>query len=79
MIKPYKYMKVKLSLLGVSSEILKIISQEKVIKYDNLLDSLISKDGSKIKPLFLPSLSFLFLLGKISYSQKEDILKYEAK
>ena len=45
------------------------------ISYDNLYTKLSTKFGDEIKYLFIPSLDFLFLLGKIKYISETDSLE----
>lgn len=76
MIKPTKYLNLKYSLLNVSSEILKILSEYKVVKYYELYERLIDKLGSKSQVRFSASLSFLYALGKIKYHKEIDSIEF---
>lgn len=75
MIRPHKYMDIEYSVLNVGGIILLILRNRVNITYDELLDDLIMEYGEKSKAVFIPALSFLFLLGKIEYEQDTDILK----
>lgn len=72
MIKPHKYLNLNLSVLNIGSIILSLLKQEKIMKYDHLLEKLIDNKGEDVKDIFLPTLNFLFLVGKIQYYQKTD-------
>lgn len=75
MIRPHKYLDLNNCVINISTEILKILIEIKLIKYDELFQRLYSKKGESIKELFIPSLDFLFLLGKIEYSSINDCLE----
>ena len=76
MLRPTKYTNVNLSLISISSEILKLLIKSKISSHPELLNKIIKSKGIDAKSIFLPSLSFLFLLGKIEYNKKTDIIKY---
>ncbi len=75
MIKPTKYTNINLSVLWISSEILVMLKNEKVLKYEQILGKLIYKKGIQATENFLLALSFLYLLGKIKYYPKEDVIE----
>ena len=77
MLKPTKYTNVDVSLLAVSCELLKIFKKTKTTTSTDLLNKVIQKKGIEAKNIFLPALSFLFLLGKIEYHEKTDIIEYK--
>lgn len=68
-------MDIEYSILNIGGKILSILKNRVNITYDELLDDLIMEYGEKSKAIFIPSLGFLFLLGKIEYEQNTDILK----
>lgn len=76
MIAPHKYLDLNLSLLNLGGVILTIIKEDGVIKYDELLDKVILARGINSKEVFVPTLSFLYLLGKIEYQKEIDIIEY---
>lgn len=75
MIAPHKYMDIEYSILNIGAIILTILKNRVYITYDELLDDVVLKYGEKSKTIFIPALSFLFLLGKIEYEQDTDMLK----
>lgn len=77
MLKPTKYMNVEVSLPAISCELLKIFQKNKTLSYTDLLNKIIQKKGIDAKNIFLPALSFLFLMGKIEYHEKTDIIEYK--
>lgn len=77
MLKPNKYTNVDSSVLFVSYELLKIFKSRKVIAYSDLLNQVLSVRGENTRKLFLPALSFLYLLGRIEYHKKEDVIEFK--
>lgn len=75
MIKPTKYTNINLSVIGLSVEILKLFKDDTVQKYDQILGKIIYRKGKQAKENFLLALSFLYLMGKIKYYPKEDVLE----
>ena len=76
MIKPYKYLDLNLSVLNLGGIILSIMQYEVLLKYDELLQKVILARGEGAKDTFLPTLSFLYLLGKIEYNKEIDSIEY---
>lgn len=75
MIKPSKYMNLDLSVINIGGMILKSLSTCPIQKYDELEDYVVSLYGDSAKEVFLNSLSFLYLLGKINYRSKADAIQ----
>jgi len=75
MIRPNKYTDVKLSILGVSAEILHALKEEQSQKYTHLLVNVSNRIGDGAKTNFLLALVFLFSLGKIKYHQEVDVIE----
>jgi len=76
MIRVTKYTDINLSVVGISAEILKVLQEDCVQKYNHLLGKVISRKGKQAKENFSLALSFLFLIGKIQYYQKEDVIEF---
>jgi hypothetical protein len=62
----------RFSVIHVGGLILKTLKDNGILTFDELLSILMGKIDVKVKEIFLPSLSFLFLLGKIQYHQQID-------
>ena len=77
MLKPTKYMNMDVSLPAISCEVLKLFKKNKTITYTDLFNKIIHKKGIESKKIILPALSFLYLLGKVDYYQKTDIVEYK--
>jgi len=76
MITPHKYLNLNLSVLNLGGVILKIIKDDGVIKYNELLDKVILARGENAKEVFIPTLSFLYLLGRIEYKKDIDTIEF---
>ncbi|HLP62466.1 MAG TPA: ABC-three component system middle component 8 [Candidatus Deferrimicrobium sp.] len=72
MLKPNKHLDPRFSVIHVGGLILKTLKDNGILTFDELLSILMGKIDVKVKEVFLPSLSFLFLLGKIQYHQQID-------
>ncbi len=76
MIAPHKYLDLNLSILNLGGVILTIIKNEGAVKYDELLERLILARGENAKEVFIPTLSFLYVLGKIEYQRDIDTIEF---
>ena len=72
MLKPEKHLDPRFSVIHVGGLILKALKDNDMLTFSELLAALIDTTGPKIKEVYLPSLSFLFLLGKIQYYKRID-------
>jgi hypothetical protein len=76
MIIPTKYTDLDLSIVRVSSLIVKLFEKNKVLSYDEVFQCLIDKVGEDVKHVYLSSLGFLYLLGMIEYHLKNDSIEF---
>jgi hypothetical protein len=76
MIAPHKYLNLNLSVLNLGGVILKIIKNDGVIKYNELLNKVILARGENAKEVFIPTLIFLYLLGIIEYKKDIDTIEF---
>lgn len=67
MITPHKYLNLDSCVLNISAVIIRELQRTKLIKYDELINSLASKLGEETKEVFPYAIDFLFLLNKIQY------------
>lgn len=72
MIKPHKFMDVKMSVLNLASYIVTELKVNRITKYDDLLIKVSSNFEDDIKDLLILSLSFLFSIGVIDYNKEHD-------
>lgn len=76
MIAPHKYLDLNLSLLNLGGLIINILREDGVIKYNELLNKIVLHRGEDAKEVFVPTLSFLYLLGKLEYRKDIDSIEY---
>lgn len=76
MIKPRKHMNLNLSVLKISSLILKDLMKKGIIKYDDLYNKLYKKIGDDLFYIFPLALSFLYLQNTIEYHSINDSFEY---
>ena len=74
-IRPSKHNDPDKTLIYATFLILKKLKNKKIMPYEELL-SFIQKEIVSREYLFLPALSFLFLLGLIDYQAKTDMIEY---
>jgi hypothetical protein len=82
MIKPHKHLNPRYSVIHISALILKALKENGILTFGELLAVLTDQVGDKVKEIYLPSLSFLFLTGKLKYHQKIDsfeIINHQSK
>lgn len=75
MLTPNKHTSLRFSIFNVGAKIISILEDKKIAKYDEILDLLIRDIGEDVKIVFSATLSFLFILGKISYHEQIDALE----
>ncbi|HDM8234420.1 TPA: hypothetical protein P0E28_003864 [Vibrio campbellii] len=78
LLQPNKNSHPDLTVLAVSSFLLKRIKYKKVVPYSSLYEELKKKNEKAIYLLDL-SLEFLFILGLIEYHEKNDLVEYIGK
>jgi len=66
------------SVLNISAFVLKQLNPFYEISYDDLLKKVIENIGEGAKENYPYALNFLYLLGKIIYSEQTDSFKYYA-
>ena len=62
-------------MVNISANILKVLKENEIIKYSDLLDTLKFKIGSDVSEVFLSSLTFLYIMKKIEYIEELDSLR----
>lgn len=76
MITPHKYLDLNLSILNLGGVILNVLYEQNAIKYDDLLERVILAHGINAKGVFVQTLSFLYILGKIEYQKDIDTIEF---
>ena len=74
-LRPTKHTNLQYSILNISANILKILKENIVIEYAELLDVLKQKIGDEVNEVFLLSLSFLYMHKKIEYIKYLDAIR----
>jgi len=72
MIKPDKYTNLELSVVNISAQVIKILKENEIVKYDEVLSMLVKSYGENVKLVYPLSVNFLFILGKLNYHNKLD-------
>lgn len=75
MLKPNKYTDIGLSVVGLSSEVMKILSNDTALRYNQLLAKVVYRFGEEAKTNFPLALTFLYSLDLINYRQQTDVVE----
>ncbi len=75
MIKPNKLTNPQNCIVFNSYKILAFLKEKKIASYQEVLKSQVEQVGADSSKLFLLSLNFLFLLGKVKYLEETDSLE----
>jgi len=75
LIYPSKHTSLKYSVVNISANILKILKENTIIGYDELLFLLKDHIGEAVEEMFLFSLSFLYIHKKIQYIKELDSIR----
>jgi len=83
MLKPHKHLKLNTSLLNLSGLALEYLHKYRSVSYQQLYNYLERRihqrdelDAEDVRIMFGPSVSFLYLLGKLRYHPKGDSFEY---
>ncbi len=74
-LKPSKHTNLHYSIVNISAVIIKVLQENGIIGYDDLLNTLTSSIGKDVNEVFLKSLNFLFILQKIEYIEELDSIR----
>lgn len=78
MLTPRKHLDLDVSVLRVSSLLLRELRKRGVVEFERLRSVVIKRVGPNGELSFLPALNFLFLMGKVDYHLKNDTIEYRA-
>lgn len=78
MITPHKHMNLDGSVLRASALMLREIAKRRTLEIEVLRERITKKLGSDCAPVFMPALSFLYLLGKVEYHPKTDSVEFRS-
>lgn len=68
-------MNLNLLVLEISALMIKYLKKNNYLYYNELIEKIIKLKGGDVKEIIMPSLSLLFILGKIEYIEKIDSLR----
>ncbi|WP_166263178.1 ABC-three component system middle component 8 [Marinobacter caseinilyticus] len=75
MLRPTKFSNPDSTVISASLLILKILKNERIVDYSELLKRT-KKQITGGENLYIPALSFLFIIGRVIYHQKTDSFEY---
>lgn len=83
MLTPHKHLKLDTSLLSLAALALEYLHKHRSVPYSQLyahLDRRVrlrdDRDADDVRLMFGPTVSFLFLLGKVQYHPQNDLFEY---
>jgi len=74
-LKPSKHTNLHYSVVNISAGIIKVLQENGIIRYNDLLNTLTRSIGKDVNEVFLKSLNFLFILQKIEYIEELDSIR----
>lgn len=74
-LKPSKHTNLRYSIVNISANILKILQENGIMKYHDLLDTLKLSIGADVNEVFTLSLTFLYIMNKIEYIKELDTIR----
>jgi len=75
MIRPAKHLNLDSCVLRAAAVLLVRLREERVCGFSDLRDSM-ELFGEDAEPIFMPTIHFLFLLGRIDYHPQTDSFEY---
>ena len=75
MIRPAKHLNLNTCVLRVASRLLARLQRERICRFNDLRDS-VSDLGEDADTVFLPTVHFLYLLGRVEYHPQTDSFEY---
>lgn len=75
MIRPAKHLNLDTCVLRAAATLLVRLREERICRFSDLRTSL-DPFGEDAEPVFMPTLHFLFLLGRIDYHPQTDSFEY---
>jgi hypothetical protein len=74
-LKPSKHTNLRYSIINISATILKILKDNAIVEYSELLELLKLKIGKEVEEVYLLSLSFLYIHKKVEYIKELDSIR----
>jgi hypothetical protein len=79
MLTPSKHLDLEKSVIRVASEVLADLKRHRMLSYDAVTRLIKRRTSDEGDSIVAPALSFLFLLNRIEYHSKNDMLEYRGK
>jgi hypothetical protein len=76
MLSPKKHLNLDTSVIRIAAIMLRELSRKGVVEFEKLRALIIRRVGPDGDVMFLPALSFLYLVGKVEYHLKNDTVEY---
>lgn len=76
MLSAKKHLNLDTSVIRIAAIMLRELGRKGVVEFDKLRALVIRRVGPDGDVMFLPALSFLFLVGKVDYHLKNDTVEY---
>lgn len=76
MLRPYKHAHPDKTVVALASMLLRKLREQRLLDYDSLSAHASKRLGLDAEALFLPALSFLYLLGLVEYHPTTDSIEY---
>lgn len=76
MLSAKKHLNLDTSVIRIAAIMLRELGRKGVVEFEKLRALVIRRVGPDGDVMFLPALSFLFLVGKVEYHLKNDTVEY---
>lgn len=76
MLSAKKHLNLDTSVIRIAAIMLRELGRKGVVEFEKLRSLVIRRVGPDGDVMFLPALSFLFLVGKVEYHLKNDTVEY---
>lgn len=76
LLKPSKYTDPQVSILAVAATVIEVFMNVKRLRFVELHERVVLRLGDGAKENFIQAVSFLFVVGKISYTEEADYFEY---
>jgi hypothetical protein len=71
-----KHLNLDASVIRISAIMLRELARKGVVEFERLRALVVRRVGPDGDVMFLPALSFLYLVGKVEYHLKNDTIEY---
>ena len=78
MLIPSKHLDLERSVMRAASEVLADLRRHRIVRYDAVVRLIKKRTGDDGDAVVAPTLSFLFLLGRLEYHAMNDTFEYRS-